>query len=362
MLHLFKVCIMEHRESQAIATRGEGAPELRMAPSHPNIAVLGTGSIGQRHLAVLRDELGMQPVAVPLRESRLAELRAEGYATASTIGQAVAPDDLCIISTDTGRHLQGALAALKSGWHVLIEKPILPTASGLIELEQAAQRCDRRIFVGCVLRFNAGLQRFRDTLPLIGPVHSVRIECQSFLPDWRPGRDYRLSYSARRNEGGVLRDLIHEIDYALWLYGRPNRVFCQLGNTGELGIEAEEYADLFWISSPQVAVSMRLDYLARIPRRRMRAFGAQGELEWDAQSMCVALELVGQPTQKWNCTMERNAMFREQSSAFLRAVQGGDCGALATFDEGAFAIALCDAARESAQSGKSERIKDWRTE
>ena len=54
MLHLFKVCIMEHRESQAIATRGEGAPELRMAPSHPNIAVLGTGSIGQRHLAVLR--------------------------------------------------------------------------------------------------------------------------------------------------------------------------------------------------------------------------------------------------------------------------------------------------------------------
>lgn len=332
-----------------------------MAPSHPIIAVLGTGSIGQRHLAVLRDELGMQPVAVPLRESRLEELRAQGYAAASTIAQAVAPGNLCIISTDTGRHLQDALAALNSGCHLLVEKPILPTALGLNELEQTAQRCDRRIFVGCVLRFDAGLRQFRDSLPLIGPVHSVRIECQSFLPDWRPGRDYRLSYSARRSEGGVLRDLIHEIDYAVWLYGRPDRVFCQFDNTGQLGIEAEESADLFWISSKQVAVSMRLDYLTRFPRRRMRAFATQGELEWDAQSMCVTLDLVGQPIQKWNCPVERNQMFREQTSAFLRAVQGGDSGSLATFEEGAFAIALCDAARKSAQSEKSERIKDWRT-
>ena len=252
-------------------------------------------------------------------------------------------------------------AALRFGCHVLIEKPILPTSSGLNELEQTALRCDRRIFVGCVLRFDAGLQQFRDSLPLIGPLHSVRIECQSYLPDWRPGRDYRLSYSARRAEGGVLRDLIHEIDYALWLYGRPDRVFCQLGNTGQLGIEAEESADLFWISSTQVAVTMRLDYLSRIPRRRMRAFAAQGELEWDAYGKCVTMDLVGQSVQEWNYPMERNQMFCEQSSAFLRAAHGGDCGALATFDEGAFAIALCDAARKSSQSGKSERIEDWRT-
>ncbi len=37
---------------------------------------------------------------------------------------------------------------------------------------------------------------------------------QSWLPDWRPDRDYRESYSARLDEGGVLRDLVHEIDYA----------------------------------------------------------------------------------------------------------------------------------------------------
>ena len=36
------------------------------------------------------------------------------------------------------------------------------------------------------------------------------IECLSWLPDWRPGRDILAGYSARENEGGVLLDLVHD--------------------------------------------------------------------------------------------------------------------------------------------------------
>ena len=50
---------------------------------------------------------------------------------------------------------------------------------------------------------------------------AVRVECQSWLPYWRPERDYRESYSARADEGGVLRDLVHELDYAIWAFGGP---------------------------------------------------------------------------------------------------------------------------------------------
>ena len=43
----------------------------------------------------------------------------------------------------------------------------------------------------------------------------------SYLPGWRPGTDYRQSYSAqRRLGGGVLLDVIHEVDYAAWVLGR----------------------------------------------------------------------------------------------------------------------------------------------
>jgi predicted dehydrogenase len=53
-------------------------------------------------------------------------------------------------------------------------------------------------------------------------------------------------------------------------------------------------------------------------------------------------------------------MFAGQASAFLRAVSGAGPGDLATFDEGAFAVALCDAARKSSAARREEQIPDWR--
>jgi predicted dehydrogenase len=55
-------------------------------------------------------------------------------------------------------------------------------------------------------------------------------------------------------------------------------------------------------------------------------------------------------------------MMRVQTEAFLAATIGNTVDEdLATFDDGASAVALCDAARASASSGKSEKLSDWRT-
>jgi predicted dehydrogenase len=78
------------------------------------------------------------------------------------------------------------------------------------------------------------------------------------FPEWRPARDYRESYSASSEQGGVLRDLIHEIDYAVWLYGKPVAIIAQLSNSGRLGIAAEESADLLWRTPCGATVSIRL--------------------------------------------------------------------------------------------------------
>jgi hypothetical protein len=56
-------------------------------------------------------------------------------------------------------------------------------------------------------------------------------------------------------------------------------------------------------------------------------------------------------------------MMRAQASAFLDAIATERVDdALATFDDGGFVIALCDAARSASESGRRERIRDWRTE
>ena len=342
--------------------RGALGVELAITEeSGPTIAVCGTGSIGFRHLRVIRERLQGRALGIPTRPSRSDELRQHGYEVYSSIADAAhAGCRMAIIATDTHRHLQDAHEAIAAGCDLLIEKPVSPEVTGLQELWTAAGQFGRQIFVGCNLRFNAGLQLFRRRLPEIGPIHGVRIECQSYLPDWRPNRDYRRSYSSRAEDGGVLRDLIHEIDYAVWLFGRPQSVFAKLFNLGRLGIEAEETVDLYWQAMTGHGISIHLDYLSRMPRRSIRAHGDQGDIEWDFIRQRLVVALASKELEEIPVLQDRDDMMANQTKAFVQAVRTGISGDLATFDESAFAVAVCEAARHSSASGAVETVLDWR--
>ena len=325
------------------------------------VCVLGTGSIGGRHLRVLRDLIGAEVSAIPIRPARRLELQAGGFRVCTSLDEAVASGARAIVvATDTSRHLADLRQALEHGCSVLVEKPLAVDASRLSEVASAVEQGLGPIYVACDLRFDSSLLSFRQRLPEIGRIHAVRIECQSFLPDWRPNRDYRQSYSARAGEGGVLLDLIHEIDYAVWLFGAPSRVLAMLRNSGRLSIESEEAADLYWETPNAAVVSIRLDYLTRTTHRTMCAYGEFGEIHWDCVAQTVSLRINGRPPHSEHLPQERDSTLRDQDSAFLRAACGGDPATLTTFDEGAIALSICDAARRSSSSGVFEPVSDWR--
>ena len=324
-------------------------------PGSVRVAVVGTGSIGTRHLEVLRGISGVKPVAVPKRPLRASKLAQEGYAAVSHLDEAGA--DLCIIATDTSSHVTDGIAALDLGLDLLVEKPLAVNASEARRLTGHAARTQRQLFVANVLRFSESLNSFRRLLPEIGSVHAVRIEAQSFLPDWRPSRDYLQSYSARPVEGGVLLDLIHEIDYAGWLFGWPDSVQGRLRNLGRLGIAPEEVAELTWETSAGCSVSIRLDYLSKPPHRQVRAYGNRGTLAWDGITGTVTLIVEGAPPKELMSSQARNEMFCAQDHAFVAASRGYSDPRLATGDEGVKALAVCDAARRSSESRREERVE-----
>lgn len=339
--------------------------EERAQPGEPRpigqavrgVAVIGTGSIGMRHLETLRALEGIRPIAIPRRAQRLTELRNLGFAAAKDLDEAVAVGaTVCIIATETGQHVEDALAAIRAGLDVLVEKPLATEALAVHKVLEAARAAQCLVFVGCVLRFSESLNMFRARLPQVGRLHAVRIECQSYLPDWRPERPYRDSCSARADEGGVLRDLIHEIDYAGWIFGWPRAVQAQLRNLGRLGIAAEETADLLWETDAGCLVSVSLDYLSQPARRGIRALGEQGTLEWDGVRNTVTCSLVGADAEVISSRQSRDEMFREQAKAFLSAEQGSTDERLATGEDGVRALAVCDAARRASASRREERV------
>jgi len=314
------------------------------------VAVVGTGSIGFRHLTVLQGLPGVRILALPRRAGRRDELAAQGYETCGTLREAADHGvRLAIIATDPGRHEADGLQALECGYHLLVEKPLAVDAAAARRLCRAAAAAHRQLFVGCVLRFAEALHRFRRELGRIGSLHAVRIVCQSFLPAWRPTRPYRDSYSARAGEGGVLRDLIHEIDYAGWLFGWPTTVTARLRNVGRLGIDAEESAEVVWDLPDGGLVSLHLDYLTQPTQRFVQASGRRGSLTWDVVASTVTLALADQPPQVWQSTQTREAMVLAQDRAAVASCGGSLHPDVATGEDGVRALAVCDAARRASE-------------
>lgn len=320
------------------------------------VVVLGTGSVGYRHLSVLRS-LGRKCIAVPVRPERARTLSAEGWEVASSLDEAATMGArAAVIATDTHRHVPDTQHALRLGLDVLCEKPLAEDAVAASRLPDLPEGSRPRLFVAYCLRFDEGLSALRARLGSIGKIHSVRIECRSFLPEWQPYRDYRESYSARASEGGVLRDMSHEVDYACWLFGIPKAVSGTIGNTGRLGIESEEIAEAFWVAPGGACVSMALDYLSNPPSRFVRAHGSLGEIEYDFLSRCLVLRETSGRKQEERLQGNPGDMYVEQMRRFLQAASGGDHGALATGGHGLNVLALCDAWRKSASSGRREEL------
>lgn len=291
------------------------------------------------------------------RPERIKELREAGYCVTEDLRQAANMGaNLCVVATDTSRHAEHTNLAMECGFGVLVEKPLAATLREAQIMNLLSSQHQRKLFVGCVLRFSESLNVFRERLAGIGRLHSVRIECQSYLPDWRPSRPYRESYSARAAEGGVLRDLIHEIDYAGWILGWPATVQARLKNLGRLGIDAEEIAELNWETSDSCIVSIGIDYLTRSPRRRIRALGESGTLEWDGIIGTVTTQYPGSNEHVFRSAQTRNEMVAEQDQAFINASPTLYDSRLATGSDGLKALAICDAARRAASRGAEETV------
>jgi predicted dehydrogenase len=283
-----------------------------------------------RHYRCLTQIPNVEPIAIPVRPERVAQLRSEGINALPQV-----PEEAVgvVIATDTARHLDDW--AVHHQKFCLIEKPIAPDPRP--ELERLVKATQGRAFTACVLRFHSALTKFKSQVDAQAePPKQVFIKCHSYLPDWRPGRDYRELYSGRPGQGGALRELIHEIDYAGWIFGWPFSVCGNLGRTGILELEDEDTA-VFISESTKTTCSFSLSLSNRSSNRSATAHFPHADVEVDL--MAATSE-------------DRDAMYIRQLEAFIRAIKGQDSAPLATAEEGLKALQVCQAVRLSSASGQ----------
>lgn len=250
-----------------------------MPVSGPRILVVGAGSIGSRHarnLAALGAEIFVTD-AVPGRAAAM------GLSTVGLDEADFGSYDGVVIASPTVAHLEQTIRAVDAGARVLVEKPLSISTDGLDELVAAD---DRRVMVGYNLRFHEPVRRVVALVQggAVGRIHTVRLWFGSWLPGWRPGTDYRRSYSARSElGGGILLDATHELDLVVWLCGQ--RGYSVAGavvdRLGGLEIDVEDTVHAILRHEAGVVIDVSLDYLSRRYRRGMEIVGDQGTVRFD---------------------------------------------------------------------------------
>lgn len=248
-----------------------------------NIIIIGFGSIGQRHYKNLK-KLGFNNVYVyDVDESRIKnqELRIK------KINQgALKQFDAAFICNPNNAHITDAVKCAKAGCHLFIEKPLSHNLRGVDELIKICRQKKLINMVACNMRFHPCLKFIKNYLAQnkLGKIYGIHHEFGQYLPDWRPGQDYKNNYAARKNEGGgIILDGIHEFDLLFWLNGFEKVLESKFvfGNAGDLKIETEDICIAAFKFKNKVFGSVRCDYLQQNYSRNCKIVGRKGNLEWD---------------------------------------------------------------------------------
>ncbi|CAM5780121.1 Gfo/Idh/MocA family oxidoreductase [Cellulomonas persica] len=191
------------------------------------VALVGYGGAGRGIHGRLVRAAGQQVVAVVTR-SRAAQVHADWPdARAVPDVDALLADlhdvDLVVVASPTGEHAAHVAAALATGVHVLVDKPLATTAQDAAAL---VERADGRLTVFQNRRWDPEQLALADVLARdeLGRVHRFERRWERFRPQpqdrWKENDEVA---------GGLLLDLgAHLVDSAVQLFGPVRQVYAEL--------------------------------------------------------------------------------------------------------------------------------------
>lgn len=310
--------------------------------------MIGLGSAGHRH-ARLAAQLGHRVTGYDPEASP-----PDGVDSVDSLGAALVDAEAAVIASPSAMHAEHALAALEAGVPTLIEKPLATSGTDARRVLAAAQGTRLCCGMAMNLRFHAGpiaLKRLVEEGEL-GRILFARACFGQDLRLWRPGTDYRQTYSARAAlGGGILLDAIHEIDELLWLLGPARSVSAELAHASDLEIDVEDLA-LAAVGFESGALgALDLNFFEPAYRRSCLLVGLQAVADWDWVRGTVAVRYRNEKVSEFPAATDPEDAYRAELSDFIGAVED-DRLPRTTLAEGVAAVEVVEAAKRSAAEGR----------
>jgi len=203
--------------------------------------------IADYHARAIAATQGGVLIGVATRSAEKAQSFAEKHGApfwTTDIEQLLArPDiDVICVTTPSGAHLEPALAAIRAGKHVVIEKPVEISTERVDAIVQAAASAGVRVAAIFQARFGAGARAVKAAIEA-GRFGRL-VLCSAYVK-WHRSAHYYTGWKgtlALDGGGAVINQAIHGIDLLQWFAGLPTDVFAWKTRRVHTGIEAEDTA------------------------------------------------------------------------------------------------------------------------
>jgi predicted dehydrogenase len=226
---------------------------------------------------VLHATEGVDEVAiVDSREDRVRNL-ARSYRSApsfTALAPALAEVDAVVVATPPSTHVAVALQAIEAGKHVLVEKPLAPTAAGARRLGRAASAAGVILMVGHTFEYNPAVRKLRELVRHgeLGEVYYID--------------SARLNLGLYQNDVNVVLDLApHDISIINHVLGRkPVAAQAWASRHAHRRFEDVAYLRLFYddfFDDRGLSANIHVSWLDPCKVRRVTAVGSQKMAVYD---------------------------------------------------------------------------------
>jgi predicted dehydrogenase len=246
------------------------------------VGVIGLGRAGWNiHVERMRGDERFQITAVSdLQQARLQEAHDEfGCELFTDYKQLLknADCELVVVASQSVDHGPQSVAALKSGRHVIVEKPMAMSTGEADKMIRAANAADKKLFVHQNYRYNPDVRHIQEVIKsgILGRVFEIRIRALSFARrnDWQTLQKYG---------GGNLNNTCpHYIDAALLLLDSPvKRHFTDLQLTTDVG-DADDHAKILLKGENGRVIDLEVSTSCAFKEPKWTLLGTAGTLRSD---------------------------------------------------------------------------------
>ena len=197
---------------------------------------------------------------------------------------------LVLVCSPTNTHLEYIKFLKKNEINYLVEKPIIKDDQ-LKDLNKFANNKSKIIeLVGYQLRYNKILLKIKKLLleKIVGDIEHVKIIVNSYLPHWRKSSLKNSLSLSKKKGGGVLLELSHEIDYMLWLFGKPKLLRAIIDNNNIFRKNIDEKVNIFFeYNNKNIQMEMSLN--SKLEERKIMIEGSNGMLIGDILNKKIVL-------------------------------------------------------------------------